>query len=128
MDNMENEYGETVDVMVGIADMPGLNGKNDFMFDTNAEGEVRLKTQEFGVNTINVFFSEYMGMGKEGTIPTNLQVTKHEMGHANYHIENARSYKKYYNSLNSIQRAMNGHNMGNPSGKRASEWQNKKDL
>jgi RHS repeat-associated protein len=130
MDNMQNQYGETVDVMVGVDNMSGYNGKNEYSFDTNSAGEVRQKTLEFGMNTTNIFLNENSVMGKSysGTTPTSLEVTKHEMGHANYEIQNAKSFQTYLNNLKKSAKGKEGHNSGNPSGNNATLWQGLKDI
>ena len=130
MDNIQNQYGETVDVMVGVDNMSNYNGKNEYSFDTNSTGEVRQKTQEFGMNTVNIFLNENSVMGKSlsGTTPTTLEVTKHEMGHANYEIQNAKSFQTYLNSLKSSAKGKEGHNSGNPSGTNATLWEGLIDI
>lgn len=50
------------------------------------------------------------------------------MGHANYNIKNASFYQTYLNGLKKSAKEREGHNSGYPSGKRATEWENKTDL
>ena len=63
-----------------------------------------------------------------GTTPTSLQVTKHEMGHANYEIQNTRAFQTYRSNLKSNAKAREGHNSGNPSGTNAALWEGLIDI
>ncbi|WP_440068933.1 DUF6443 domain-containing protein [Tenacibaculum discolor] len=131
MDNAKNQYGETVDVYMGTKSMSGHNGKNEFIFETNKDGEVRVKTPEFGLNTLNIFINSSMGpsVHDPSHIPTTLETTKHEMGHASYEIEQTKSYHNYIQNLNKSKKNFDGgHRSDDLSGKRATEWQGKKDI
>jgi len=130
MDNIKNEYGETVDVMMGTKSMTTQNGKTEFIFVKNDNGEIRVKTQEFGVNTLTVTINRTMEEGYYGIdTPTTLETVKHEMGHASYYIEKTSTYYLYIRNLFKNGRKVNGgHNNDDKSGKRAKLWETKKDL
>ncbi|MEO1485540.1 MAG: hypothetical protein AAFU57_07335 [Bacteroidota bacterium] len=137
IDNIQNEHGEEVDVLVGVEPMSDRNGYNSFRFNTNSDGEVRLSTKLFNddpsspelINKVSVFLNEAAAMGPNNLITlTTLQVTKHEMGHSHYNIQNASFYQEYLKGLGNAEKNKEGHNPGNPSGVRALEWQNKTDL
>ncbi|GGB73318.1 hypothetical protein GCM10007424_11520 [Flavobacterium suaedae] len=125
MDNMVNEYGESVDVYVGVENFgPGTWGGTEATFDYNKDGSVRPMSNEFGINTVSITLAINNTAAFTATIPTSLQTIKHEMGHANYIIENAFCYMFYLKDLDKRGIDRNGgHNPGNPSGKRAKEWE-----
>ena len=122
--------GLNVDIMMSTDSMSDLNGKNQFQFDVNnTTGDVGVKTQEFGDNTLIISIDNTMEVGHDGTVPTTLEATKHEMGHASYTIEKTRDYHNYTEKLKKDgKKFKGGHRKDDLSGQRAEEWQGKKDI
>ena len=123
MDNLKNEFGEQVDIYVDNKSMSEYNGRNDFGFIQDEDNdEQRVGTELYGINTILIWLDPIPEKTRDNySIPTTLEVTKHEMGHANYVGQNnMASYRYNLKHPNS-----EGHGVGHPSGIRAEEWEKK---
>ena len=123
MDNMTNEFGEVVDVYVSTVTLTNQNGENKFSFSEDLNGDVRLKSQFGGLNSIMINLTPSQSIKAYGAKIkiSSFQTTSHEMGHANYAIENTRSYYQFWK--NNKGNWMNGHRPDDPSAKRANEWE-----
>lgn len=127
MDNIQNEFGEEVDIMMSTESLSDNNGQNAFSYTEDPDNtEVRVSTPEFGINTLGIQIDPVMEKSYRGTVPTTLEAVKHEMGHANYTIQNTQAYHRYY--LENLKNFKAGHRKDDKSGKRAEEWETKKDL
>ncbi|WP_075344677.1 RHS repeat-associated core domain-containing protein [Tenacibaculum agarivorans] len=132
MDNITNEYGESVDIFVGTKSMSGKNGKNEFSFSVDQNnGHVRLSSRSFGLNTLEIFINPTLGpsVHDPDKTPSTIETLRHEMGHASYEIESTRSYYLYLEGLKRSGKKSNaGHSSGDLSGKRALLWETLEDL
>ncbi len=124
LDNLTNEYGETVDVyFVTTNDVEGPNdGANILSFDVNGS-DVR-PLSKFGVNTIEVQLTNAPSEGR-----STISITKHEMGHASYNGANTKEYYNYLKSNGYLKKkGYDGHAKDDPSGKRAYRYEKLNDL
>ncbi len=127
MDNVKNEFGEEVDIMMTTKSLSNANGQNAFSFTEDADNvEFRVSTAEFGINTLEIEIDPVMKKSYQGTVPTTLETVKHEMGHADYTIQNVQDYQQYH--LKHIKNFKAGHRKDDKSGQRAEQWQKKNDL
>jgi RHS repeat-associated protein len=121
MDNIKNEYDEEVDIMMSTENLSNANGENEFSFELNSnKNEARVSTKEFGINTLLIKINPFMQESYRKTTPTTLQAVKHEMGHANYTIQNTMAY---YNFTQNVKKFNKGHSLKDKSGQRAEQWE-----
>lgn len=127
MDNIQNEYGEEVDIMMTTESISNANGQNVYQFLKDPDNtEFRVFTKEFDINTIVIQIDPNIKKSYRGNLPTTLEVVKHEMGHANYIIKNLQEYQQYYQK--NKKNFKSGHRKDDKSGQRAEEWETKNDL
>lgn len=125
LDNLKNEYGQTVDVY--ISSTSNVTGPNDgatiHRFSLDSKGNIFPSTTQYGRNTIEVEISNSPSGGR-----STLTVTKHEMGHTSYQGSNTSSYYKYLKNTGKLGKLYDGHASDDPSGKRALKYQNLNDI
>ncbi|MDK2772183.1 MAG: RHS repeat-associated core domain-containing protein, partial [Flavobacterium sp.] len=92
------------------------DGQNDTNFDLSDPNNVGLKS-EFGKNS-TVIKTVNVPSGSR----TTLEVSQHELGHADYIIENTQTYYQWLKEKNLINNGHDGHAKGDPSGKRAVQF------
>jgi len=124
LDNLKNEYGETVDVYLHSSDDLGINdGQTEMDFEFNENDTQVRPISNFGINTIQARLINSPSGNR-----TTLEVTKHELGHVDYQAENTAAYHNYLKNNNLLKTEHGGHTPGDPSGARAEQYQNLNDL
>jgi len=124
LDNLKNEYGETVNVYFHSSndiidkDRDGVTVMGFFSED----GKIR-PTSGFGVNTIQSTISN-LPSGKRTTI----QIIKHEMGHVDYQAENTAAYYNFLQEKGFLDKNYDGHFKDDPSGEKANKYEEINDL
>ena len=125
LDNLKNEYGQTVDVY--ITTTGNVEGPNDGAtihgFSKDGKDNIFPSTPEHGVNTIRIEVSNSPSGGR-----STLTVVKHEAGHTSYQASNTASYYNYLKENGRLNGSYDGHASNDPSGKRAFKYQNLADI
>ncbi len=131
LDNLQNEYGETVDVYLtatrnpqGPNDGVTLMGFDETMVAAPFKGPLVVRpTSAYGVNTIQAQVSTNPSGGRSMN-----EVFRHEGGHIDYQAENTAAYREYLIKNNRLNPSYDGHASDDPSGQRADAYAKKEDL
>ena len=107
-------YIQTVD------NLRNNDGQNNNDFDVNESGNVSLKSVFDDSNSTHILL-----VNKPSNDRTTLEVSQHELGHFDYIVENTTSYYNWLKENNLLNSKHDGHKKGDPSGKRATQFQNK---
>lgn len=99
-----------------------VNGYNSYTWNSEDENNVFPVTKDFGDCTI-VIWTVNNPISKTGEQVTTLEVTSHEMGHADYVIENTQAYYQFLKNNNLLNKLYyDGHNPDDKSGQRAVQF------
>lgn len=99
-----------------VSDLGNNDGQNNTKFDVKDPNNVSLKS-DFGPNSTHILIVNSPSGGR-----TTLEVVQHELGHADYIIENVQSYYNWLKKENLINSNHDGHAKGDPSGVRATQF------